>query len=80
MCFAQGHSSDASETRTLGLESSTLPLSPCAPLLQGVIPYGMSYDKVSYIDVMPYLGLLCVHKCYKTSPWAKLTVSKILNF
>ena len=32
MCLAQGpHCSDASEARTLGLESSTLPLSHCAP-------------------------------------------------
>ena len=32
MCFAQGpQRSDARETRTLGLESSTLPLSHCPP-------------------------------------------------
>ena len=34
MCLAQGpQRSDAGEARTLGIESSTLPLSHCAPFL-----------------------------------------------
>ena len=66
MCLAQEQHSDAGETRTprsLGLESSTLPLSHCAPILlfsYGIIVCIFSYGKADMIFRLDEAGIITI--------------------